>query len=99
MTIGTRDDLTQFHSRLFPLSSFVAITKIIWRARAVEHNQLTKIFFAIEHVTQRRSQRRHAGSHRHENQIVSALLIELESASCDVNQFDPLAFFQIEQRE
>ena len=69
MTIGTRDHLAQFDARVFPRVCFVAITKVIGRACAVEHDELAEVVFTFQHVTECGAQRCDACAHRNEHEI------------------------------
>src|ERR1700732_1343692 len=88
MSVGSRDDLTQLDACVFPALRFIAITKRIRRARAVKHDQLTKVLLAIQDVPQSRTQRRDARAHRNQNQIVAAMTIRIETMAGDAEQIE-----------
>ena len=91
MTIRSRNHLAKFDTRSFPVVSFVAITKVVRRARAVKHDQLSKLIFMVQHMTQRRTQRRNSGSHRYKNQVASLHFVELETVTRNANKLDLIA--------
>src|SRR5215204_474579 len=91
MPVRTRDYLAQLHTRIFPGVSLVAITKIVGRARAVKHYELPKLIFALQHMTQGRTQRRDTGSHRYKNEISALHHIDIESVPDHANQLDLIA--------
>src|SRR6266568_2819394 len=98
MTVRARDYLAQFDAGVFPVLSLISIAEIVGRARAVEHYQSAKILFAAQHMTQRRTQRRDAGSHRDENQVLSARPIQIKSMPSHTEQIDLVAWAHIKKR-
>lgn len=97
MSIRTRDDLSQFDAGILPTVGFVAITKIIGRARAVKDHQFPEFSFSLQHVSEHRAQGCDTGAHGHEHQIATAQCAEIKTVAGDVNQFNIVAFFQVEQ--
>src|SRR5712691_5789206 len=95
MSVGSRDDLTQFDPGVFPALRFIAITKSIRRARAVKYYQLPKVLLAIQDVAQCRTQRRDARAHRNQNQIVAVMAIQIETVTGHAEEIESRAFLHI----
>src|SRR6185437_8674569 len=91
MPVRTRDHLAQLDAVVTPVVSLIAITKVVRRARTIKHDQLPKLLFSSQHVTQCRTQRRNTSSHRDEDKITTFHLIEIETMSRNPNQLDLLA--------
>src|SRR5712691_8640398 len=96
MSVRSRNYLTQLDARVFPASGFIAITKRIRRARTVKHYQSSKVLPAIQHVPQSGTQRRDARAHGDQNQIVTAMSIQIETVTRHAEQIESIAFLHVE---
>ena len=85
MPVGSRNYLTKFDARIFPIFSLIAITKIVRRTRAIKHHKLAEVVFKSQHMTQRRTQRCNSRAHRNKNQITPFNFVELEPMTCDTS--------------
>src|SRR6266705_242166 len=99
MPVWPRDHLSQFNSCFFPLFSFIAITKIVRRARSIKHDEPAKIVLALEHMSQCGTQWRDTRTHRYKNQIPSLLFGQIKTMARDAEQFNPLTPLHIKQRD
>src|SRR3954451_23054608 len=79
VAVRFRDYLAKLDAGCAPTFRLVRITKIERRARAVQNHQLAKLNSALDHMTQRRSQRRYSSTHSDEHQILTMLRIKVET--------------------
>src|SRR6266852_33159 len=96
MSVRSRDYLTQLDARVFPTLGLIQITESIRRARAVKHDQLAKLMFAIQHVPQSGAQRCDTRAHRDQNQIATAMSIQIKTVAGHAKEIDALTFLHIE---
>ena len=85
IAVGLAEHLAQLDALLPPFGRHLSLeAEIVHRARPVKHHEASVVFARTRQMAQRRTQRREADPHGHEDQVMAFVIFDREAAADNV---------------